>query len=275
MAQQKRAPDFEDWLATIPGAQRTGKTTAIAPCVSPEHDDAHPSFGFSVGQRYPVVANCLSEGCQWDDVRTGLAALGLSTVGVGRPKNRTRTVQRNVRATETVQYLPLENQDRPYSFHDQLMARPESDFYRFLTIERGLQPETLRRFYIGTDSQRITIPVRVSGGSKWHNVRRYLPRVVKNKLLNTPGHGTVSLAFTEALEGNTLPVLFCEGELDALLANQEGAGRFVAVTGTGGAPNVPKDLTPLRGREVVIAYDADDAGRAGAAKLADALRNLE
>ncbi|PYY44015.1 hypothetical protein DEJ03_12675 [Curtobacterium sp. MCLR17_043] len=93
-------------------------------------------------------------------------------------------------------------------------------------------------------------------------------------MLNARGHGTAILYPAEVLVGNDLPVLLCEGELDALIANQESAGLFVAVTGTGGSSTPPKDLQLLRGREVLVAYDADEAGRSGAKKVAERLRSV-
>lgn len=59
-----------------------------------------------------------------------------------------------------------------------------------------------------------------------------------------------------------------------MLTNQALGGHAVAVTGTGGEGIVPPDLSPLRGREVFIAYDCDKAGRSGSAELTAALRKV-
>lgn len=168
---------------------------------------------------------------------------------------------------------PLEDQDKPLAFHDRLMAGERPDFLDFLTDERGLSVETLAHFKVGTDRERITIPVRVRG--KWRNVRRYLPHADgKDKMLNLPGFGKVTLAYVETFRGNTLPIVVTEGELDAMLLWQKAAGRLAVATGTGGAPNVPRDLSALKGREVFVAYDLDDAGAAGAQKFAAAARKV-
>ena len=63
-------------------------------------------------------------------------------------------------------------------------------------------------------------------------------------------------------------VLLCEGEMDCLLALQEG---FPAVTPTSGAGYWPANdrwSVLFSGRDVVIAYDKDDAGRRGAESIA-------
>lgn len=164
---------------------------------------------------------------------------------------------------------PLDDQTKPLYWHDKFMRGECAEFLDFLTQERGLHPDTLAYFHIGADGERVTIPVYVR--SQCVNVRRYLPHATggKQKMLNLPGHGSPAvLAFTETLAGNSLPVVVTEGELDALLLWQESAGRLAVVTGTGGAGTPPPDVSALRGREVWVAYDNDDAGRKGAEKFA-------
>lgn len=68
---------------------------------------------------------------------------------------------------------------------------------------------------------------------------------------------------------NTLLVV--EGEIDALSASSNG---FDVVTGTGGAGTWKQSMTDRvaeKDREVVVCYDADEAGKEGATKVASAL----
>jgi len=66
-------------------------------------------------------------------------------------------------------------------------------------------------------------------------------------------------------------LLICEGEKDAITANCNGVP---AVTFTSGAGALPEDLTLLeKSNDIVIAFDNDEAGRAGAKKVASALWN--
>ncbi|SDK71727.1 AAA domain-containing protein [Cryobacterium psychrotolerans] len=155
---------------------------------------------------------------------------------------------------------------------DQLALSPKRLVY--LTDQRGLTLETLHRFHIGHDGQRYTIPIQVGLSGGVRNVRRYLPGAPKYKMLNTPEHGTNMLAFGGTLSGNSLPVIVAEGEWDALLTTQEMAGSAVAITGTGGASNVPRELAPVANRELFIAYDCDDTGKSGALKFAAAARKV-
>ncbi|PZQ89164.1 MAG: hypothetical protein DI534_10460 [Leifsonia xyli] len=144
----------------------------------------------------------------------------------------------------------------------------------YLTAERGLSRKTLDKFQAGYDGQRFTVPIRSVDGVI-RNVKKYKrgARDGEAKWISTKGHGTPSMvAFTSELAENTHTVIFCAGEFDAMLTNQALGGHAVAVTATGGEGIVPPDLSPLRGREVFVAYDCDDAGREGSAKLAAALR---
>lgn len=140
--------------------------------------------------------------------------------------------------------------------------------------ERGLSKATLAAARIGWNRSRYTVPV-LDGDRSIVNVRRYAPDAESGqKMLHTPGCGKPTrwyrLPDLIGADPKAL-VLVCEGELDALLAQQkfDAAGvPVVAVSGTGGAGNPPADVEPFRGRAVAVLYDCDEAGRKGASKLA-------
>lgn len=68
-------------------------------------------------------------------------------------------------------------------------------------------------------------------------------------------------------------LVICAGEKDALVAASHLSPVWAPVAVCGGETTVPTGLAELaEGRDVVIAYDADDAGRGGAHKLWGALR---
>ncbi len=91
----------------------------------------------------------------------------------------------------------LEDQHKPLAWHDQLMAGARSDFMDFLTTERGLKVETIERFKVGTDGERITLPVRYRG--KFRGAHRYLPHPPRGtaKMLQIKGFGRTMLNYTE------------------------------------------------------------------------------
>lgn len=185
------------------------------------------------------------------------------------PQERTiKSVRAKARAPQT----PLEDQEKPLSWHDQLMQR-HADKIEWALSRRGVGEEMLSRAQIGVSGKQWTFPVRQRG--TWLQVKfiEYLPDGDK-KVTQTPGARAQLWPAAFLQNEPTLPVLLCEGEWDALLAEQESEGRYVAVTGTGGANTPPVDLSMLAGREVFIAYDCDEAGREGAQKVAERLRTV-
>lgn len=114
-------------------------------------------------------------------------------------------------------------------------------------------------------TERIAIPVRDSQG-RLVNVRLYQPGASEGKVRSWGrGLGTVRL-----LPGGELPpeepLWLVEGEPDWLCALSHGLN---AVCSTGGAGTFkPHWVARFRGRRVVICFDADQAGREGAAKAA-------
>lgn len=275
---EKYKPDvvrgsFSPWM--VGSESEDGEQRMFCPLCEEPGDSVSPSASINPIQG---VWNCLKTPDHGGSVYALAQALKGSDPRFTLRSRSERSVNINVRQaskrhSRSAERKPLENQDKPYHWHDQMLnAYPER--VEYLTEQRGLTREYIERFKVGWDGQRYTIPVRIRG--KWINVRRYLPnsKPAQQKILNLSGHGTAVLAFCEVLQANTLPVLLCEGEWDAILANQESAGQYVAVTGTGGASNPPHDLEALANREVFIAHDCDDAGVEGAAKTADRLREV-
>lgn len=143
----------------------------------------------------------------------------------------------------------------------------------FLKKRRGFSLDTIKRFELGFDGDRVWIPVKV--GQYYFNVRKYNWRPggdAREKMLSFDiGYGEARLFPYENLakEG---PLLICEGETDAILANQLG---YNAVTVTGGAGTWTTRFTQaVAGKEVSICYDIDEAGHKGSEKVARAIARV-
>lgn len=143
-------------------------------------------------------------------------------------------------------------------------------YLKYLTEVRGLSLPTIKRAEIGWDGERYTFPIRDAEGVL-RNVRLHKRGGGKYKWRPTDGHGTAMLAYTGTL-AKDVPVILAAGEMDALLTQQKLGKGFAVVTATGGEGTVPRDLSPLAGREVCVAYDLDEPGQLGAAKIVKALR---
>jgi DNA primase len=157
----------------------------------------------------------------------------------------------------------------------------------------GLTVETMRRFGLGwnprdlwDDPQHwglsgarvylprgVVIPCGV-GGSLWYvKVRRFErdghPRIQAGEKYGGPRGGKGALFGADHLRAADYPLLLCEGERDALLAIQE-LSDLVDVATLGGAGRRCLGhwlLWLLPYRRILAAYDADGAGRQGAAHL--------
>lgn len=262
------------------GPDMAGEVQAICPA----HEDHEPSLSVRRGEDGTKAVFICRANCTQPQIIAALNSLSQGTRTLRRvPGQRSARPARRTAAPVNDSARPfvpppLEDQEKPHDWYAQLRARrDDSPHYEYLTEQRGLTDETLDRWKVGSNGDRIIFPVRVAG--KWRNLRKLKPGAAPgDKWKGIAGHNQVILYPSELLAGNTLPVLLCEGELDALLAWQKDAERdepgYLALTGTGGAGNLPKDLVRLKGREVFVAYDCDEPGRDGAAKVAEALTEI-
>lgn len=172
----------------------------------------------------------------------------------------------------------------------------------YLRDSRMLEGDTIRRFRLGWHeppdiaakleggiyaARGIVIP-RFFAGELWAvNVRRSKADIAEAKRRNAAndakpegarrGHwpdgklnflgGSSPRQFFngDALADEHAAALLCAGEFDAMLAQQSAPPGVACVTpgGESGTPSF-ENVTMLRGRRVLIAFDADDTGAAGA-----------
>jgi hypothetical protein len=179
-------------------------------------------------------------------------------------------------------YVPQSPQPTPIvdeaivtAMHERLVATPA--WVEWLSSVRGINRETIDRFLLGHDGQRYYIPVKNAEGETL-NIRRYSPnaRRSQDKMISwRTGYGTARLFPLNHLADGI--VYLFEGEMDCLLARQLGLN---ALTTTGGAGTWRGEEWNglFEGRDVVVCYDADAAGRAGsmmvANQLADNVRSV-
>jgi len=126
---------------------------------------------------------------------------------------------------------------------------------------------------VSLDGLRFTLPLRDHKG-KVRDVRFYTPG---EGFKSTPG-GKLWPWGLERLAGEGA-VWLCEGEWDAIalrwLLKKAEVKAKVVVLGIPGASTFKDEWGPLfAGRDVVVAYDADQAGMEGAAKVSDKLKGV-
>ena len=152
------------------------------------------------------------------------------------------------------------------AYHRQLID--DDPRMQWLWTERGIAAQTVHEWRIGWTGERYTIPVEDADGHVV-NIRQYKPNATEQKMISwREGYGGARLF--------PLPILYAdgtiyimEGEWDCLLARQLGLHAITTTAGSGVWLTEWNDL--FGGYDVVICYDNDDAGRAGARMIADAL----
>lgn len=168
------------------------------------------------------------------------------------------------------------SEDEINKWHKNLLG--EDEVLKPFMEKRLLNLMTINKYKIGYDriDSRYTIPVR-DGNGDVVDVRKYAINIsirdekdqMKMRAYKA-GYGSNKLFPVKNMSSNT--IVLCEGELDALLAEQEG---FNAVTFTAGAgSSIHEFVNMFTGKDVVILYDNDDAGRKGAKAKADILKTI-
>lgn len=253
---------------------RVGQTKAISGSerrfACPFHDDTDPSANFNTdtGTWYCHVCNIggspidflmRRENLSYRDALTRLsdeAGVPLPGPEQKAPKTRRRTSRKKL-SEENVQ-----------GWHEAAMRN--TDLMAWFHDKRGFTTDTVARWQLGWDGERVTIPVRDEKGVLV-NVRRYLrnARGEQGKMLSLEqGTGAARLWPADALGSEN--VILVEGEWDAILMHQQGFGN--ALTVTSGAGIFKPEWSPLfADKHVYICYDNDEAGRKGANRVAGIL----
>ena len=145
---------------------------------------------------------------------------------------------------------------------------------QFLTEKRGLTLDTINKYKLGCDVERVYIPIR-DADSLLVNIRKYLPDFLRKKtslkmMSWKEGFGDARLFPIANLTAQE--IVLCEGEADCLLCNQLG---YNAVTVTSGANTWRDEFVPLfKGKTVYICYDRDTAGNEGSIAIAEQLKRV-
>lgn len=127
--------------------------------------------------------------------------------------------------------------------------------------------DTIQRFRLGWDGRRYAIPVYDDAGVL-KNIRCY-SNVIEPKIINWPGWGSPPRLYPmDVLLHDPKTVVICEGEFDALLANQQG---IPTVTGTGGVKSMGRWRESwsewFRDKRVYVCFDRDRDGDINARRV--------
>lgn len=133
---------------------------------------------------------------------------------------------------------------------------------------RGIPDDLIERHLLGWNGGRITIPIpdRSDEITFFKLAKDPEDTSESPKMVATVGSSTTLYGW-EVIARKPERLILCEGEFDRLVLEARG---FPAVTSTGGAGSFRKEWAEAFASisEVFVCYDRDDAGRAGALRVA-------
>ncbi len=251
----------------------------------PIHGESNPSFAYNTNKDVYFCQSCQATG--------DLVDLWCKVNGHGDPKEgfksfcRTFQINKDQSSSPTAAVSKKTNKkDVPIieeSVWEQMQPLPDS-FIKRLETSRGWTKKAIKKLdlrlqtvYLDKDgktihkvtrAERIAIPIRNDEGNLV-NIRLYKPGAKVGKIMSWgKGYGSAQLFPARPLYISK-PVLICEGEPDTICAISHG---FNAITQTSKLVNWPTDHKyQLASRDLVIAYDADQAGQDYAWKAAVSL----
>jgi DNA primase len=137
---------------------------------------------------------------------------------------------------------------------------------------RGISDLVINNSYIGWDGYQIIIPIFDQDSNLLFNKYRRDPENNDGPKYSYDTGSKVAIYGIELLPF-CHDVIICEGEFDALVLRSHG---FNAVTSTGGSLSFQEEWIPLfEGKEVYVCFDNDDAGRNGAIKICNLMRDAK
>lgn len=255
---------FERFL--VGDAQSDGEWRAFCPINEDPEQSKSPSASLNFDTGLWHCQSCGQGGTVRSLYRTMRNQRGMRSPASGnRQGDRSNVVQIDKNAK------PLPTPQQVEFWHKTLMGSPRA--LKYLHDTRGLTDKTMRKYLVGWDGMRFTIPIYDEDGDLV-NVRRYKANAKshKDKMISWGvGHGSGRLYGLEVLKNNE-DVFYAEGEWDRILSMQHG---FPTITDTSGAAVFkPEWARHFKGKRVYMMYDDDKQGDAGAMKAAQYLRGV-
>jgi len=138
---------------------------------------------------------------------------------------------------------------------------------------RGITDEMIRKYRLGFNGHRITIPIR-NESDLVVNIRAYLPGAPgSKKMQNKRGHGQARLFPISQLSYDT--VIICGGELKAIATAERMNEKYGigAISTTSGEGNWEDSFTPkFENKKVLVCLDVDKTGQKSAESLCARLK---
>lgn len=179
--------------------------------------------------------------------------------------------------------LSNSTKEAPRMTTNQVSLSDDAEFNKLLTKwqqavpiaipERGIQSSYVKDYGVLVDGDRHAYPYFKDDEAQPCGFK---VRTVSNKTFSSIGNVKVAGLFGQQRYGNhnKKRIVVCEGELDAIAASQMFEGRTPVVSLRSGAAGAGRDFKAAYDfldafPEIVLCFDADDAGRAAVEKAAE------
>jgi len=250
------------------------------------HAEKQPSFSYNIDKD---LCNCFSCGASGDLIalwgqshgygdnkdaflafRDQYAPADTSGRKASKPKSAPQrsATRGDGGATEVTRIIPEADYEKLAPLTENWRKRCRDEF---TWTDAAIDDMGLRLWVSSTDEERIAIPIRRDDGALV-NIRLYRPGAGDNKVISWgKGYGKSKLHPAPSTWSNS-HIVICEGEKDCTTALSHG---FNACTQTAGANSWDDKFTRFfTGRDVIVAYDADQKGAEGAQKVAKKLLDV-
>lgn len=254
----------------------------VLSCIFPEHNDSHPSFD--------VFGESLE---RWNCPPCGAGGDVLDLIQRIHPEIK-RFVHIKDKAAEYLQAQrqsgwsgPTQGRKRTFdqaAANRLVLASAQEDIpidwvdvYEHLTITKSnpglarIPHEWIRQtFRIGTHHGAAIVPYY----DQKMDLIAYKRRKHGEKIMAAAGADFTDVLYGEWLDTDpSLPVLLCEGESDVWAAFGALVGHYSVLGLPTGAGSYPSQAHRLEGRDVVLAFDGDEAGRRALTSWVPALQD--
>jgi DNA primase len=231
-----------------------GEATVCCPFPHDKGYEQNPSAHINVDKRLFHCKTCQAEG-RFD--KGGLSEVGFVANYYGV------SYEQAIKLTSVLQdSVDVELEQWNYAT-EALYSNQEA--LDFLTNQRGLSDETIKKYRLGYAGDGVMYPVFVYGQLCDVRTYNYNRQEGEPKIRSRKGASPLLFPFDDWVNDKR-DTLLCAGENDALLARQLGFNAVTVTAGEGNFPNLFANL--FRDRKVSICYDCDEAGRKGARSVA-------
>lgn len=224
----------------------------------PFHNDKHPSCAINVKKN---LFSCHTAGC---NAKGDVLTLFAKILGTTR-----RVIFEDMSKRYDLEEVKIIDSSVVERWHADIW---KAKLFIKQLYDRGIKDDTIRKYRIGFNGRRITIPV-YNRNHQYVNVRQYLPGAPgPEKMRNTRGHGGIRLYPIDQLKYDK--IVLCGGEMKALVVAQElnkkGYGAVTVTAGEGKWDSRYND--DFKGKQLWVCYDIDAAGMKAAESICARLK---